>query len=197
MYPLLIIIVAALAIVRGYRRGLTGQVTSVLGMAFGIICAHIFIPMLDNPITALISNQHIVTGGEYLITNLAGGIVFFITYFLFRTITGIIRMALKALGTSLLDSILGAVFCMVNYMLMLSICLNVAIGWNPESVLMHDARADDGNVVSLTVTIAPACLGSESFADFAHTCQLRDAKKISANFMSGLNVETITQEYGT
>ena len=42
LFHIIAIIVAVLGVVRGYRRGLTGMVTSVFGLAFGVVCAHIF-----------------------------------------------------------------------------------------------------------------------------------------------------------
>lgn len=179
MYHLLIIVVALLAVVRGYRRGLTGQVTSVLGLAFGVICTHIFIPGVSDLIGSVIGRSHLEEGGEYLAGNLAALLIYGCVYMLFRSITGIVRHAARMLGTSLLDSLMGAAFCIFNYLLVLSMILNVLVGYNPGSSLMRDGRSDDGNLVSLVLCIAPATLGSEDFSDFAHRMQLRDARKIS------------------
>lgn len=191
MYHLLVIVVAALAVVRGYRRGLTGQVTSVLGLAFGVVCAHIFIPAVSPLVAATVGGSHMAAGGEYLATNLAGLLIYGVIYLLFNATTRIIRAAMSNFGNSLLDSVLGALFCMCNYLLMLSMLFNVAVGWTPDGPLMHDARADDGNVVSLVIRIAPPTLGAESFDDFAHEVQLREAKKISRNFGAGAGVMEI------
>ena len=51
---------------------------------------------------------------------------------------------------------------------------------------MRYGRADDGNVIEAVMWIAPAALGSESFGDFAHEEQLRQARKISMIPPSGL-----------
>lgn len=191
MYHLLVIIVALLAIVRGYRRGLTGQVTSVLGLAFGVVCCHIFIPGMTGFFDGWHMIGHFRDGGEYLTSNLSGAIIFFGVYFLFRSITGILRKAADQLGTSLLDSIIGAVFCLYNYLLMLSIAFNVAVGWNTESSLMHDGRSDDGNLVNIVLRIGPAALGSVTFGEFSHEMQLRDARKISCNLDASSDVVNI------
>ncbi|MDE6296047.1 MAG: CvpA family protein [Muribaculaceae bacterium] len=187
MYHLLIIVVALLAVVRGYRRGLTGQVTSVLGLAFGVICTHIFIPGVSDVIGSIIGRSHLEEGGEYLTGNIAALLIYGSVYLLFRSITGIVRQAARMLGTSLLDSLLGAAFCIFNYLLVLSMVLNVLVGYNPDSPLMRDGRSDDGNLVNLVLCIAPATLGSESFDDFAHRMQLRDARKISCAGEGGIN----------
>lgn len=179
MYHLLVIVVAILAVVRGYRRGLTGQVTSVLGLAFGVVIAHILVPGLTDALAGFCGYARNPARAQFLASNLAASAIYFIIYLIFCAITKIVRAAMNMIGTSLLDSIIGAMFCLYNYMLMLSAIFNVLVGWHPGSSLMHDGRSDDGNVVALVLKIAPAALGSESFADFAHSMQLEDARKIS------------------
>ncbi|MBD5295498.1 MAG: CvpA family protein [Bacteroides sp.] len=173
--------VAAWGVIRGYRRGLTGMVTSVLGMAFGIVCSHIFVDASTEIMLQMLSTHATSRGAVYLASNLGCGAVFFLVYFLFRSVTGIIRTAMAAAGSGLLDSLLGTMFCVANYLLMLSICYNVYIGIHPDSALMRYGKADDGNICAAVVWLAPAALGSESFSQFAHEEQLREAKKISLN----------------
>ena len=179
VYHIIAIVVAAYGVVRGYRRGLTGMVTSVLGMAFGVVCAHIFCDGATEIVTTVMPDWLKARSGEYLASNVGAGLVFFIVYEIFRSVTGVIRAAMGAMPSGLLNSIIGAFFCVVNYLLMLSIVYNILVGWNPESVLMRYGKADDGNIIEAVMWIAPAALGSESFAEFAHRKQLEEARKIS------------------
>ena len=41
-YHIIVIAVAAVAVIRGFHSGFTGQVSGVLGFAFGTVCAHVF-----------------------------------------------------------------------------------------------------------------------------------------------------------
>lgn len=188
MFHLIAFGVAVWAIFRGYRRGLTGMVTSVLGMAFGIVCANIFADGAAELCLDLVPGGHKAPGALYLASNIGCGAVFYIVYVLFRSITGVIRAAMSLATGGLLNSLLGTAFCLFNYLLMLSIVYNVFVGLNPDSRLMHYGKADDGNICAAVMCIAPACLGSESFAEFAHEEQLREAKKISLNHLRGENV---------
>ena len=181
LFHIMAIIFAALGVIRGYRRGLTGMVTSVLGLAFGVVCAHIFREAASGIASDILPHAWIARSGDYLASNLGCGAVFFIVYWVFSTVTKIIRLAMGDLGEGLLNSLIGAAFCVYNYLLMLSIVYNVMVGVKPESALMRYAKADDGNIVEAVMWIAPAALGSESFSDFAHQEQLREAKKISEN----------------
>lgn len=179
MFHIFAIGVAALGVVRGYRRGLTGMVTCVLGMAFGIVCSHIFIDGVTEAIEGMLPVREDYIGGHYVATNVAAGLIFGAVYFVFRLVTRVIRDAMPMEGGGLLNSLLGTAFCVYNYLLMLSIVYNVMVGWDPGSRLMHDGKADDGNIISAVMWIAPAALGSESFSEFAHEEQLHQAKKIS------------------
>lgn len=185
IFHIIAIIVAAWGVVVGYRQGLTGLVTSVLGMAFGVVCSHIFAEgiteMLEGWVTLVFPHSAEYSGGRYLASNLGCGIVYIAVFLLFRSVTGIIRAAMAGVSSGLLNSLLGTLFCVANYLLILSVIYNVLVGMNPESSLMRYGNADDGNICSEVMWIAPACLGSESFSDFAHEHQLREAKKISMN----------------
>lgn len=188
LFHIIALCVAALGVLRGYRRGLTGMVTCVLGMAFGIVCSHIFIEGATSVIMEWLPNGVRTRGTHYLASNLGAGMIFFIVYALFKSVTGVIRQAMENVGTGLLDSLIGAGFCLINYMLMLSIAYNILVGLNPESALMRYGRADDGNISSVVMSLAPATLGSCSFSDFAHEEQLREAKKISLNLFNPCDV---------
>lgn len=188
IYHIIAILVAVLAVIRGYRCGLTGLVTSVLGMAFGVVCSHIFLQAATEISYSLLPDSAIERGDGYLASNFGAGGVFAIVYVIFDRITFILRKAMDFLGKGLLDSLLGVAFCLANYLLMLSIAYNILVGFNPQSALMRHGKADDGNIIEAVMWIAPASLGSESFSEFAHNQQLRDAKKISSNYMEGEDV---------
>lgn len=179
LFHIIAIAVAILGVVRGYRRGLTGMVTSVLGLAFGVVCAHIFCDAAADVVDGILPGSVTARAGFYLTSNLGAGAVYFIVYWLFRTITKMIRQALDSGNSGLLNSLLGAFFCVTNYLLMLSIAYNIGVGINPSSQLMRYGRADDGNIIEGVMWIAPAALGSESFGEFAHEEQLRHARTIS------------------
>lgn len=179
LFHILALFVAVLGVVRGWRRGLTGMVTSVLGLAFGVVCAHIFCNAAADVVAEVLPGAVSRRSGYYLESNLGAGAVYMIVYWLFRTITKVIRQALESDGGTLLNSLIGAVFCVANYLLMLSIAYNIGVGLNPAGQLMRYGQADDGNIIEAVMWIAPAALGSESFADFAHEEQLRRARTIS------------------
>lgn len=182
LFHIIAIAIAILGVVRGYRHGLTGMVTSVLGLAFGVVCAHIFCEAAAEIAMNILPDSLTARSGYYLASNFGAGAVYFIVYELFRSITKVIRQALGTYSMGLMNSLLGAFFCLTNYLLMLSVVYNVWVGIDPTCGLMRYGRADDGNIIEGVMWIAPAALGSESFSEFAHEEQLRQARTISFNF---------------
>lgn len=179
LFHIIAIAVAILGVARGYRRGLTGMVTSVLGLAFGVVCGHIFCNAAADIADSLLPGALTGRAGYYLTSNVGAGAVYIIVYWIFRKITGVIRRALVAGEDTLINSILGALFCGANYLLILSVVYNICVGLDPGCRLMQYGRADDGNIIEAVMWIAPAALGSESFSEFVHEEQLRKARTIS------------------
>lgn len=179
MFHIIAIVVAAWGVITGYRHGLTGMVTSVLGLAFGLIIARIVGEGLTDVIEGILPSGIIERSDYYLSSNLACGGVFLIVYSIFVSITSIIRKAIVGLASGLFNSLMGAIFCLYDYLLILSVCYNIIVGFDPECRLMRHGKADDGNIIEAVMWIAPAALGSESFGEFALQEQLREARKIS------------------
>ncbi|MDE6810748.1 MAG: CvpA family protein, partial [Muribaculaceae bacterium] len=126
IFHIIAIAVAAWGVIVGYRRGLTGLVTSVLGMAFGVVCSHIFSEgvtlFLEDWVTSVFPHSAEYSGGRYLASNLGCGAIYVGVFVIFRSLTGIIRNAMDGFSSGLLNSLLGTIFCVANYLLILSIC---------------------------------------------------------------------------
>lgn len=180
-YHILAITVAVVAIIKGFHSGFTGQVSGVLGFAFGTVCAHVFDEQAEALMRMLLPwiDGHLGAGFIYSVTSAA--LVYAVVYLAFRVLTKVLRSAMQVFYVGMLDKLLGAAFCLTKYMLVLSIVYNLVLCVNPRSSLMRYATADDGNVVEVVMLLAPGLLGCYSFEDLSHLLQLRDAKKISCN----------------
>lgn len=178
-YHILVIVVAALAVVKGFRRGFTGQISGILGLAFGTVCAHVFDVQAEEVVRMLIPGLQGRPGSAFAYSVIAAALVYLAVYLAFRLLTGVLRSAMQVFCIGMLDSLLGAAFCLVKYMLFLSLAYNLVLCVNPRSPLLKYATADDGNVVEIVMSLAPEMLGCGSFEDLFHLLQLRDARKIS------------------
>ncbi len=178
-YHIIVVAVAAVAVVRGFREGLTGQVCGVLGFAFGVVSARVFGGEAEGALRAMMPglDGHIWSGFVY--SQLACCCVYIVVYLLFRLLTGALKSAMSVFEIGILDSVFGSVFCLLKYMVIVSVAFNLLICVNPESRLVDYTEASDGNVVEAVVMLAPSLIGSLDADDLAHRLQLEAARKIS------------------
>ena len=181
LYHILIFAVAFIALSKGFKSGFTGQVCGILGFAFGIVCAHIFSPQGESFYRMILPGIRNCVGASFIYSLLSAVSIYAIVFYIFKAFTKVLRSAMEVFHVGMLDSILGAAFSLVKYLLVLSIFLNLLLCVSPNSTLMKYARADDGNIVEGVVLLAPALLGCFSAEDLSHILQLMEAKKISCN----------------
>lgn len=181
IYILAILVVAIIAIFRGYRSGFVGQIAEVLGMGFGLTCARMFAPEVEVWLRGLFPSWGERVTGEFAYSLTAAVLIFAVVYAIFCVVGIVLKAALSILKVGTLNSLAGTLFSLLEYLTFASILLNVMLAFSPRSSLMHTATADDGNIVRETMFLAPALLGCENFEELAHKLQLEDARKISEN----------------
>lgn len=180
-FHIVAIAVAAIAVIKGFRSGFTGQVSGVLGFAFGTVCAHVFDEQAEAVMRALLPGLEGRLGSAFIYSVTSAALIYVMVFLLFRIFTKVLRSAMQVFYVGMLDKLLGSAFCLAKYMLMLSIIYNLILCVNPSSPLMKYATAEDGNVVEIVMMLAPGMLGCRSYEDLSHLIQLREAKKISCN----------------
>lgn len=181
-YHIIVIVVAAVALFKGFRSGFTGQISGILGFAFGTVCCHVFGEDAEQMLRGILPSIAEVPGNTFIYSVMSVAVVYLVVFLIFRMLTGVLRSAMQVFGLGLLDRLFGSAFCMVKYLLFLSIVYNIIVCINPYSPLMKYANADDGNVVECVMLLAPEFLGCYSFADLSHILQLREARRISCNY---------------
>ncbi len=180
-YHIIVLAVAAFSVIKGFKRGFTGQISGILGFAFGTVCAHVFEADVETVIRAILPGVRHTAGGPFIYSVLSSVIVYGIVYTAFKMFTKVLRSAMQVFYVGMLDSILGAMFSLLKYLLLLSIVYNLLLCINPNSPLLKYSTADDGNIVESVMLLAPGLLGCGSVHDLSHLIQLREAKKISCN----------------
>ena len=178
-YHIIVIVIAAVAVIKGFRSGFTGQVSGVLGFAFGTVCTHVFSDQAEAFMRSLLPGLQGHVGSAFIYSVTSAAMVYVVVYMLFKILTKVLRSAMQVFYVGMLDRLLGSAFCLAKYMLLLSLAYNLIVCVNPSSQLMKYATSDDGNVVECVMLLAPGLLGCHSFEDFYHLLQLREAKKIS------------------
>ena len=187
-YLFLVLAVAFIAIAWGFRRGITGQLASLLGFAFGAVAARVLTPEFTASFYWVDSFTPAPEFNEFGRRLVCASIIYSITYFIFSIISKLLRGAMSVFQVGMFNRLLGAFFSLVKNLLWVSIILNFLICFSAESDLMRYERSNDGNLVAAVMELTPAILGCYGGEDFAHFHQLKEAKSISCNFNASKNV---------
>lgn len=189
MLQIIVLLIITAALIRGFKKGIVKQTPAVLGFAFGVVASRVLREGIEDWLieTLPISDESWST--VFVCSIVASCIIYGIVYFGFDLFSRPLKFLLKPFGIGAFNSILGAAFNAVQWLMMLSLACNVILCVNPDSPLLDKVASDDGNIMEITLLFAPALLGGEDASDLAHRRQLRDARKISeANFMLKNNV---------
>ena len=179
IYHLIVLLASALAIFWGFRRGMVRMVPSAIGIAFGVICARIFAPPLEDVLKDTFPGAVDTIYENFYYDSISTFIIFFIAYFLFKLPFMFLGRLLFGGDWTILNNIAGAIFSLFKVLFGISMVFNLLVATNHKSPLLKTVKSDDGNVVQGVMLISPSILGGEDVIELSHKIQLEEAKKIS------------------
>lgn len=179
IYHILVIVVALVALMRGFRRGLTRQVSDIIGFAFGIVAARTLGPDFAVCLEDWVPRFYHPVARSFFFSTLSYGLIWSACIFVFSILTRVLNVVLGVIPVGIMNSIGGAVFTLLKYLMFLSLLFDLGLCRPFGSPLMHCARHDDGNLVDCVIRLAPAVLGSMSAEEYVHRVQLWEARSIS------------------
>lgn len=179
IYHILIVIVAVLAVIYGYRQGFMRQTGVLLGVGFGIVFARLLSPDCLQTVDGWVPASFNGFNRSFLVLTLTNSGIYLIVAVVVSVASLPLSKLTDALGTGLLNSICGAVFKLFQYLMLLSIFYNVLVDINPQGSLTRSSGLHDGNIVEGVMKIAPAILGFPDGEEVGYRQQLEDAKAIS------------------
>ncbi len=179
LYHLIVIAAALLGLFRGWRLGLTGQVSSLLGVGFGAVCAHVFAPEASEGAAEVLPMLEGRPGGAYVCAYIGSAAVFAAVYLLFSLLTGVLRNVMEGFGEGLANSLTGSAFGAFRYLLWVGLGYMLLFCVHPSEELRHCVRSDDGNVVSAVMGMAPSIVGCPPLEEYIHLLELDRARTIS------------------
>ncbi len=179
IYHILVIAVALVGMFRGFHTGFMRQMSGVLGFVFGIVAARALGPDFSLWLAGWFPQIYHPVAKVFFVSILGYGIIWGLSMFLFSMFAGIINFILGFIPVGIMNSIAGAAFCLVKYLMFLSILFDLALCRPFDSPLMHCARHDDGNLVDGVIRLAPELLGTMSAEEYILKVQLWEARTIS------------------
>lgn len=190
LYQLLTVVALGAGCLIGIRRGITGQLGSLLGAIFGFCAAAILWP----DTAAWVAQAWPSTAGMpplpmYLPDACALALLYGTLYLLLSMLSPALRVIVRPMGSGPLNKIAGAVWGIFKTAMLLSIFFNVLIGRDHASPLMTAVRHSDGNIATGVMTLAPALVGMPDCEDLAYQVQLMEARQFDCNHSRRPNVE--------
>ena len=195
VYLLLVIVVALIAIATGFRQGITGQLASLLGFAFGAVAARVLTPVFANNFQWAANMSQAPEFSDLTINLVCSCVIYFLVFCLFFLLSPFFNFVMRAIDIGALNRLTGAFFSLVKNLLWVSIVFNLALCFSQATGLLQYERSNDGNLVSAVMALTPSILGCYGAEDFAHFNQLKEAKLISHNIKGDYNVINIRQSW--
>lgn len=179
IYHIIVIALAILGVLSGYRKGLIRQLGSVMAVAFGIVLAIILAP--DFTVTVENTMPSFISGfkREFIAKTLSCTIIYVLVTGLLELVLIPLNRLMKIMDMGIINSIGGAIFRSFQYLMLLSLFYNLIIDFNPAGPLTRISRLHDGNVVEGVIKMSPAILRFPGGEEVAYYQQLEEAKRIS------------------
>lgn len=151
---IVIIVLALVGGVIGWRKGLTGQVGAIFALIFAIVMCRWF----GQDAVAYFTDADDSLQTRLLTTILVYIALAAVSYLGVRLLAGFVGLVFKALHISVINRGAGALFGAFEYLLGLSLLLNLWVAIFKETEL----RSSSSTVNEALLDLAPSVLGSET-----------------------------------
>ena len=152
-----ILIVFVVSVAWGFRKGVIVQAGALGGLILGVLLCHIG----GDYIAAMIASKgaDAATQPGYVDKVMANIILFIIGYLSVRIVAHFFKTVVRSLSLGVLDRIAGALFSCFEWMLALSILLNLWLLVKPATPFLAMSTIGNGHAIEAILSLAPALLG--------------------------------------
>lgn len=155
---IVILVVFVVSVVLGFRKGLIVQAGSLGGLLLGVLLCHIGSDWMAAVIAGTDGAGH-QAAPTYTDCVLANIILFLAGYLGVRLVAHFFKTAAHALSLGALDRIGGAVFYCFEWMLGLSLLLNLWLTIKPSTNFGAMSTIGNGHAIHAILNLGPALLG--------------------------------------
>ena len=164
---IILIVVVVVAAIYGYYKGFVRQIGALAGIIAGIICCRVFAvdfaAFLNDFFLDATSTKD---SSRFLNSVVAQVVLFILGYFGARWVASLLTSLLKTAKLSSVNRATGAVFAVVQWLVLLSLALNLWIAIFPSSTIVTESSSF---VDERLINLAPDILGSETAKEFFET----------------------------
>lgn len=162
---IVIIVVFLASAIYGLKKGIVVQVGAIAGVVFGIIACRVF----GDPVAEYLKTILPLEGASpelahYVVSVIAYVTLFVFGYVLIRIIASMIKKVAHAAFMGTIDRILGALFSIFQWMLIMSLVLNVWQMFLHSRTVVSYSTLGGGRVAQAIMDLAPLLFGFTEFS---------------------------------
>lgn len=157
---IVVVIVCVAACIRGYMTGFVLQLSFLLGIILGAV----FAGEMAKKIAPYLEN--IIGEPEYLAAPISYVIGFVIILIAVNLIGRIVNSLVKVVLLGTVNRLVGAVFCLGKWILIMSILLNLLVTFDHNKTIIKEEVREQSNVYSSLIEIAQIIIPYLRFDDF-------------------------------
>ena len=149
---IIIILVVAGSLAYGAYKGIIVQAGALGAILFAVLLCR----LAGSPLAHMIAGGAVPDMMDYTLANV---LVFIVGYVSVRLLCRLIKSVAHSLHLGFFDRVLGAVFSLFQWLLVLSLALNFWLVLSPDTQYASLSHLAGGKVALFTVELAPAVLG--------------------------------------
>ncbi|MDE6085781.1 MAG: CvpA family protein [Muribaculaceae bacterium] len=158
---IIIIVVFFGAVIYGYWKGVIVQLGSLAGILLGILACRLFGPWLTEVLGGATGSSDAIDMG-YINGIIANVILFILGFLCAKLVARLVKTVTTAVKLSIVDKLLGVIFCLFEWFLVLSILLNVWQVLRPGVNVAASSTLGRGRAARAVMDLAPAVLGTQT-----------------------------------
>ena len=127
---------------KGFKNGIVGELLSFLGILLGIYLSKTYYPIVDEYLAAIFDSTN------QLVSLISVILIFSVTIILTKILSKVITKALNVLALGLLNKLIGSIFGLLKYLLILCIITFIFSKANDVFVLIETNKIEKTQIFS-------------------------------------------------
>lgn len=157
----LIVLIVVGAVVLGYRKGLIGQLSSLISWVVGIVLCYKCGDAARDLFVALVPSAAQWPLSSITVKTVSLAFAFLLVMFIIRLALRLFKGTLKAVKLGFIDKLGGSLLFLFKYAFVLSIGLNLLYAINPDMDTFATRHMLDNKPYEYTLDLMPMVLGSD------------------------------------
>ena len=158
----ILILIVFGGLVLGYRKGLVGQLSSLVSWAAAIVLCYYCGDLASNVFLALVPSAAQWPLSSITVKTVSAAFMFLIVMVAVRLVLRVFKGTLQAVKLGFIDKAGGSLLFMFKYAFVVSIALNLLYAINPDMDTFGTMHMMDNKPYEFTLDLMPHVLGSDN-----------------------------------